>query len=134
MKFKSAVDWWYHLVIITAAIVVVLVVIPPMISGHLSIPLGGATLLLSLALPVWILFSTAYHVDAKCLKIRSGPFSWKILLADVQSIEPSRSWLSSPALSLDRLEIRYGNGRRILVSPRDRAGFLDAVNRKKAAG
>jgi len=133
MKFKSAVDRWYYMVIISAAIVVLLAVVPPMISGHLSIPLGAATIFLSLALPVWLLFSTSYHVDAEFLLIKSGPFSWTIPLAGVESIEPSRSWMASPALSLDRLEIRYSDGRRILVSPLDRVTFLDAVNRKKAA-
>jgi hypothetical protein len=35
--------------------------------------------------------------------------------------------LSSPALSLNRLEIRYGNGKRMLLSPQDAAGFLKAI-------
>ena len=30
-------------------------------------------------------------------------------------------------MSLDRLEIRYGGGRRLLISPKDREGFLEAV-------
>jgi uncharacterized membrane protein (UPF0182 family) len=128
MKFKSAVDWWYYLVIVAAAAAVLFAVLPPVLSGDLSIVFGGATILLSLGLPIWLLVSTSYWVDTSSLLIRSGPFSWTIALVDVQSIKPSRSVLSSPALSLNRLEIRYGRGRRILVSPADRDAFIDAVN------
>jgi hypothetical protein len=128
MKFKSAVDWWYYLVILAAAAVVLLAVVPPVRSGDLSMVFGAATIILSLGIPIWLLLSTSYRVEAKTLLIRSGPFSWTIALDEVQSIKPSRSVLSSPALSLNRLEIRYGRGRRILVSPADRDAFIEAVN------
>ena len=133
MIFKSAVDWWYYVMIIVVAIVVLFAIVPPIGSGHLSIPLGGAIVLLSLGLPVWLLFSTSYRVDAESLLVKSGPFSWAIPLAEVQSVVPSRSPVSSPALSLDRLEIRYGSGKSILVSPVDREAFLEAVDRHKGA-
>lgn len=61
------------------------------------------------------------------LLVRSGPFRWRIAIDGIESIRPSRSPLSSPALSLDRLEITYGGGRRLLISPEDREGFLEAI-------
>jgi hypothetical protein len=133
MIFKSAVDRWYYAVIIAAAIVVLFSIVSPIRSGHLSVTLGGAIVLLSLGLPLWLLFSTSYRVDTQSLFVRSGPFSWTIPLAEIRSVEPSRSLISSPALSLDRLEIRYGNGKSILVSPADRENFLETVNRHKGA-
>jgi hypothetical protein len=33
-------------------------------------------------------------------------------------------------LSLDRLEIAYGDGRLLLISPQDKAGFLAALRRR----
>ena len=33
----------------------------------------------------------------------------------------------SAALSLDRIAIRYGNGKKLLVSPADKKGFLEAI-------
>ncbi len=128
MKFKSAVDRWYYFVIITAAAIVLLAVVPAVRSGELSILFGGATIVVSLGLPIWLLFSTNYRIDAKSLRIRSGPFSWTIALDEIRSISPSRSVLSSPALSLHRLEIQYGPGKRILVSPADHDAFIEAVN------
>ena len=46
---------------------------------------------------------------------------------DITSVRRTRNPLSSPALSMDRLSIRYGKGRRIMISPADQAGFLEAI-------
>jgi Bacterial PH domain len=127
MAFKSAVDWWYYVLIVVVGFVVMFSVVPPMQSGELSLLFGAAIIILSLCLPVWLLFSTNYRTDAKSLYIRSGPFSWTIPLAEIESVTPSRSLWSSPALSLDRLEVRYSGGKQILVSPRDRELFIDAL-------
>lgn len=129
MVFKSAVDWWYYVLIVVVAIVVLFSVVPPIRSGHLSGLPGVALILLSLGLPVWLLFSTHYRTDIDSLYVRSGPFSWIIPLAEIESVKPSRAAWSSPALSLDRLEIRYSGGKRILVSPRERDAFIDAVSK-----
>jgi Bacterial PH domain len=71
--------------------------------------------------------STRYEVTDREVIARSSPFRWRIEIESIESIRPSRSPTSSPALSLDRLEIRYAGGRTLLVSPRDREGFLAAV-------
>ena len=80
-----------------------------------------------LALIVGMLRSTRYEVADREVIVRSTPFRWRIEIESIESIRPSRSPASSPALSLDRLEIRYGGGRTLLVSPKDREGFLAAV-------
>lgn len=129
MTFKSAVDWWYYLIVVSAAALALFAVGPPLRSGELSLVVGVATIVLTLLLPVWLLVSTRYRIGTKSLQVRSGPFSWTIALADVQSIKPSKSLLSSPALSLKRLEIQYGRGKRILVSPEDPGAFINAIDR-----
>lgn len=83
--------------------------------------------LLVLALIVGTLRSTRYEVTGREVIVRSPPFRWRIEIESIESIRPSRSLVSSPALSLDRLEIRYSGDRRMLISPRDREGFLEAV-------
>jgi Bacterial PH domain len=75
----------------------------------------------------WTFRSTRYEMTGREVIARSGPFRWRIEIAAIESIRPSRNPLSSPALSLDRMEIRYANGRRLLVSPEDRIGFLEAI-------
>ena len=56
---------------------------------------------------------------------------WKIPVADIVGVTPSRNPLSSPALSMDRLNISYGKRKFILVSPEDKAGFIRAVEQAK---
>jgi len=82
---------------------------------------------LIVALIAWTYRGTRYLVTDREVIARSGPFRWRIEIAGIESIRPSRSPLSSPAMSLDRLEIRYAGGRRLLISPEDREGFLEAV-------
>ncbi len=76
---------------------------------------------------VSVLRSTYYEVVGRNLLVRSGPFKKTIPVADIREITPSRNILSSPALSLDRLKIRYGKRAFILVSPEDKEGFLRAI-------
>lgn len=78
-------------------------------------------------LPLWVLLDTRYVVDATHLRIRSGPFRWTVPIAGIVRIAPTSNPLSSPALSLDRLRIEYGRGASVMVSPRDRAGFMRAI-------
>lgn len=82
--------------------------------------------LLVFALVASTFLYTYYEVDRDTLTVRSGPFRWRVPLDAIDSVKPTRSPLSSPALSLDRLDIRYGK-RRIMVSPADRRGFLKAI-------
>jgi hypothetical protein len=85
---------------------------------------------LTLLLPLWLLLDTNYTVTAEQLLVRSGPLRWRIALGDVREVSPSRSWVSSPALSLDRLRIGYGKGRNILISPREKQRFIDALRER----
>ena len=79
------------------------------------------------ALMLWLIIGTHYTVDRGTLRIVSGPFRWKVAIDQISSVEATKSPLSSPALSLDRLRVRYGKNRRILISPADRVGFLEAI-------
>src|SRR3990167_4315870 len=90
---------------------------PPMLA------LLAVIVALTLLLPLWLVLDTNYTLTADDLLIRSGPFRWRIVLGDVREVSPSHSWISSPALSLDRLSIRYGADRSILVSPREKQRF-----------
>ncbi len=117
-KYKSAVDWWFYAAIGFAVLVLAFVSIQMiLIDSLVGLSIVLITSFLALGLPVWILFSTYYVIDSKVLRVRSGPLSWDIACCDIQSVVPTRSPLSSPALSLNRLEIRYGENQSIMVSP-----------------
>ena len=86
--------------------------------------------LLTLVLPIWLLLDTNYTVTGEELRIRSGPFRWRIALSEVRQVSPSRSWMSSPALSLDRIRVQYGTARSVLVSPREKQRFVDCLRER----
>lgn len=89
----------------------------------------AVTVGVGIILPLWLLLGTRYTLQRDQLTIRSGPFRWCIAMADISAIAPTRSTLSSPALSLDRLRIDYGPGHWVMVSPRDSERFIGDVER-----
>ncbi len=129
LVFPSRIDRW----------IVALMIVPFAISAGVvgsalreNPPVAAVLLMvgievLVLVLIVGMLRSTRYEVTSHDVIVRSTPFRWRIEIESIESIRPSRSPASSPAMSLDRLEIRYGGGRTLLVSPEDREGFLSAV-------
>jgi membrane protein YdbS with pleckstrin-like domain len=90
--------------------------------------------LLVLGLLFSIFTRTHYTIADGELRIVSGPFRRTVPLADITSIEPTRNPLSSPALSLDRLKVSYGDKKYVLVSPADKTGFLSAIENSTRRG
>ncbi len=75
----------------------------------------------------WLIHPLHYEITSSKLNVRAGPLRWRIALEDIDEVYPTRSPLSSPALSLDRLLIRYeyGNGSNaLMISPVDKKAFL----------
>lgn len=130
VTFPSKVDTWLALALLAgvgAAIVGVL-------AAGSVLPWPGAFFVLGLGcvLPVWLLVSTRYTLGDDQLVVRSGPFRWRVPIRDIKSVTPTRCALSSPALSLDRLRIEYGDSRSIMVSPRNRGDFLLELEARRA--
>ena len=133
--FRSKVDWWIRLLLGIA--------IAGIFVGSATVILEGAdpvettiALLACIAgfvLIVWVLIGTHYTVDRGTIIVRAGPMRWKIPIDEITAVEATKSPLSSPALSLDRLRIRYGKRRRIMISPADKAGFLEAIGQELKA-
>ena len=129
LTFPSKVDWWI-VALMAIPLGISIVVVGSALRANPPLPavlLMVGIEVLVLALIVGTLRSTRYEVTDPEVIVRSPPFRWRIEIESIESIRPSRSPASSPALSLDRLEIRYGGGRTLLVSPKDREGFLAAV-------
>ncbi len=131
-RFKSKIDRWllYLLIAVIVFEVVVLGVAATQAGSVVAALSIVAAALLIVALIGSLLVRTHYTVQGNILRIASGPFSWKVPVDQIESVKATRNPLSSPALSLDRLQISYGKGRRIMVSPADKAGFLKAVGQE----
>ena len=132
-RFKSKIDRW--LLYLLIAVMVFEVVVMSAAATQADSPLEATFLIVAalviVALLGSMLMGTHYTVDGNTLRIACGPFRWKVPVDAIESVEPTRNPLSSPALSLDRLRIQYGK-RRILVSPADKTGFLKAIGQDPA--
>lgn len=130
--FRSKVDGWLWLAMGAGALGVIGAMVAVVLQRESPVVVASVILisLLVLALFASVSFGTSYTVDRRVLIVRSGPFRWKVPLDEIASVETTRSPLSSPALSLDRIRIRYAKNRRILVSPADRKGFLKAIGQQ----
>jgi len=123
--YKSKIDVWLFAILIISTLVSI-------IAAYVAFTAGAGLVALVIlasggALPLWILLSTNYEVSNHRLAVRCGPFSWSIPLDAITDVSSTRNPLSSPALSLDRLEITYAKGKTIMVSPADPTGFRRSI-------
>ena len=128
-RFRSKIDRWIMVLMVVVIVVEVWALGSAAIQFRDPLMTTGAILIgiSVVGLIVWLLSGTHYTVDRGMLRIASGPFRWRVPIDKINTVEATRNLLSSPALSLDRLRIRYGKNRRIMISPADKAGFLKAI-------
>lgn len=71
-------------------------------------------------------FNLRYTIDKDRLDIYYGFFSYKLSIDinSIRKIEKSRSILSAPAASMNRIEIHYNKFDSILISPKDQQEFI----------
>lgn len=130
--FKSKIDKWLLFCLILSIIGCLLgASVMLKIGGTFNFVLATVILILGAGFPLWLLVSTRYIVSEENLKVISGPFSWNIPIQSIISVEESQNAVASPALSLDRLEIKFGEDKAILVSPVNKTEFIQKLNKVK---
>jgi hypothetical protein len=131
--YPSKRDGWLELLIwISVMVMVVAALVVARQPGPAGVWLSFAGVLLgSAGFSLWILYGTSYRLVDRDLVVRSGPFRWRVPLDSMVEIAPSRNPTSSPACSLDRLQISCLDPRPgLLISPEDKRVFLqDLVSR-----
>jgi hypothetical protein len=130
--FKSKVDLWLLIVLVVSIVISLMAAF--FISRQVNTTsyfFGFFLVLAGAGLPLWLLVATQYTVNEEVLKIKSGPFKWLVPLAAITSVKDTCNPLSSPALSLDRLEISYEKGKKVMVSPIDKKLFRDSIGHPK---
>jgi len=82
---------------------------------------------------IWNMFrSTYYIITEEELIIRCGIFYKLVIkISDIRKISESNDLISSPALSIDRLEILYNRFDTILISPKKKYEFLQSIETLK---
>ena len=92
--------------------------------------LGFTILIGSFILLVVLFYSISYEVTDEVLTVISFFFIKKnILIKDITRIVESNNPISSPAASLDRLEVYYGKYSSVIISPKDKMGFIAHLKR-----
>jgi hypothetical protein len=126
--FRSKVDIWLIALVVGLPVLLLEFVLEDTGVDSLDADLLAMGIVLAVLLfCLWLYTSTRYTITAETLLVKSGPFSWIVPLREIYGIEPTRNPASSPALSLDRLLIRYGDGKELLISPRDKATFMAVI-------
>ena len=134
MIFRSKVDTSLALVLGLASAAIFAVAISTIQVTNGAALIGPAAMICVGVGIVWILFSTRYSVSRGELQVNSGPFRWRVTISEITKISPTRSPISSPALSLDRLRIDYKGGKKsILVSPLGQREFIREIETEKNA-
>lgn len=89
----------------------------------------GVALLAPIILMIIYLFkNTDYTIDGESLIIRCGFLYHKtILIQNIRKITETNNPMSSPATSLDRLEIVDHEHRAVLISPLQKEAFLEQI-------
>ena len=124
MYFSSKRDWWLGLLIWG---LVLLGAVPALLKPGK----GPFIIMIAVILFVgWIWFGTGYEISDDELRIRCGPFRQRIPLQEIKEIKKTRSPLSAPACSLDRMEIGYGKSKRVMISPADKENFIKTIVEK----
>lgn len=85
--------------------------------------------LLTLCILITLLLTQyKYSISGKILTIKGFPYYKKTIDIDsIRKIEYSRNYMSSPAGSLKRLEIYYNKFDTIVISPKNRPGFIEEL-------
>jgi len=130
-KYKAKVDLALFIPIVgimlgSTLLTIILPLKQPDPTGKL-VGFGIAVLMLvCTVLCIQLFLATYYAIERDMLTIHGG---WlykrkKIPIASIRKIEKTRTFVSAPAPSLDRLEIFYNRFDSVVISPEDKAGFI----------
>ncbi|WP_420321226.1 PH domain-containing protein [Flagellimonas sp.] len=123
-RYPSKISYGLLLLVLASLIAGII----PLVSGRnwVGISINLAVLVFAL----YVFFSIYYTIEGNILIIRIGFLTVKrIDISEIKMISKSNSWIGSPAASLDRLNIIYKKHSSILVSPKDKEGFIRELTR-----
>ena len=125
-KYKSKIDLWLIIILtlVFGGIVIFSIIKKDWI---------GFIIAIIPTIFIWDMFkSTFYIITEEELIIRCGIFYKLVIkITDIRKISESNDLLSSPALSIDRLEILYNRFDTILISPKKKYEFLQSIETLK---
>lgn len=128
LYFSSKKDVWFFLIIWGVIIFIILANLfdsEPIglqhITNNILEYIMGA---LIIGFLLWLWFGTGYKLEEGLIKIYFGPFRSKIMIQEIKSLRKTKNPLSAPALSINRLEILYGQYNVTMISPKNENAFI----------
>jgi hypothetical protein len=115
--YESKIDWWLIVLVFGA-------LLSPIYYGIIENDYLIVVVFAVISIAVFFLFrAIKYKIDNTNLIIGSS----KIDINSIRKIYKTKNPLSSPALSIDRIAIVYNKYDEVLISPKDKKGFVDAI-------
>nr|WP_298926399.1 PH domain-containing protein [uncultured Allomuricauda sp.] len=100
----------------------------PMLSPPIWLGIGINTFVMVFVLMIF--FNLNYIVDGSLLSVKLGFLVIKkIDIHSIKMLAETNSLISAPAVSLDRLEIIYNDHDSVIISPKDKSGFIDHITK-----
>ena len=127
MRFKSKIS--YSLAALFVALFIAIIAIYVMMDVRWALKIMiFLPILPSIALVVDIYLHTYYTIEGATLYIKGGVLvNLKIPIRNITAISRSGSWLSSPALSTERIKIIYNKRSSVLISPESTEEFVNML-------
>lgn len=128
--FGSKIDWWMGLILVALPVIELGGLAAALRDGNSEAITGMAVACGTVAAIYGLLvIPVRYGVSSDRLAIRFGVVKRDIDLAAIREVYPTHNTLASPALSLDRLAVRTGDGTfgTSLISPAEREEFLSTL-------
>lgn len=123
-KFRSKIDIF---LVLFLALVLGGALTQLLFDGNWS---GSTILIFQIIFIAHLFYTTFYTIKNKKLLIKSGFIvNTSLDILSIKKISETRNIMSAPAISFDRLEILYNKNNTVLISPKDKKGFLEAVKR-----
>lgn len=121
--YKSKVGWW----LVIPLLFPIVFLVSSISSGNY---LSAGFVLIGLLFFSDLFRRTDYNIDGAVLRIRSGLVVKKtISISSIRKIEPTDSILSAPALSMDRIVVRYNTYDEVVISPKEKKEFTEHLLR-----
>ena len=121
---NSKIDIIIHIILLTTIAVLAFLLIKDFKTSVLKSLIFSSVIIFIVS----IYGNTKYKISDDLIDVVSGPFKWTINVCEITSIEKSKTLFSSPALSFDRILIKYNN-RSIAISPNDKKTFIESINK-----
>ena len=134
--YRSKIDHWIWIFILIS---ILACLFTPIIKEPNLNTTALLMLILSIVIPALVIINiytnTYYTIDDEklTLRVRSGFLvDSKYDINKITKIRNTRTWLSSPALSMDRIEISVGRYNKVVISPQNKAQFISNNQRRRA--